>query len=218
MYYSTPCPWLQVKLLRILQYFPVPRDPAMAKDLFDCLERVITRTDVTKSVNKNNSDHGILFEAINLIIHYEADVPVDLRNQTASLIGRFITVREANIRYIGLETMAKLAAHVANTGELLMQHRGTVFYALQDPDVSIRKRALDVLYWICNETNSLEIVDHLLDYLPTADYNIKEELVLKVAILAEKWGVDLTWYIDVIVQLITYAGDSMSDDVWHRVI
>ena len=27
-----------------------------------------TKTDVTKSVNKNNADHAILFEAVNLII------------------------------------------------------------------------------------------------------------------------------------------------------
>jgi AP-2 complex subunit alpha len=75
-----------------------------------------------------------------------------------------------------------------------------------------------VLYWICSEENALEIVEHLLDYLSTADYNIKEDLVLKVAILAEKFGKDLTWYIDVVVQLITHAGNSISDEIWHRLI
>lgn len=38
--------------------------------LIDCLSKIIKRTEVTKSVNKNNADHGILFEASNLVIHY----------------------------------------------------------------------------------------------------------------------------------------------------
>jgi AP-2 complex subunit alpha len=44
-----------------------------------------------------------------------------------------------------------------------------------------------------------------------------EELVLKVAILAEKFAVNLSWYIDVIIKLIEYAGDYTSDDLWFRV-
>ena len=32
---------------------------------------IINKTEVTKNVNKNNSDHSILFEAINLVIHYK---------------------------------------------------------------------------------------------------------------------------------------------------
>ena len=34
----------------------------------------------------------------------------------------------------------------------------------------------------------------MLSYLETADYAIREEMVLKVAILAEKYAVDYTWY------------------------
>jgi AP-2 complex subunit alpha len=44
-----------------------------------------------------------------------------------------------------------------------------------------------------------------------------EEMVLKVAILAEKFAVNLSWYIDVIIKLIEFAGDYTSDDLWFRV-
>ena len=33
------------------------------------LQRIVTGTDVTKNVNKNNVTHAVLFEAINLVIH-----------------------------------------------------------------------------------------------------------------------------------------------------
>jgi len=42
--------------------------------------------------------------------------------------------------------------------------------------------------------------------------------VLKVAILAEKYATDYTWYVDVILNLIRIAGDYVSDEVWFRVI
>lgn len=42
--------------------------------------------------------------------------------------------------------------------------------------------------------------------------------MLKVAILAEKYATDYTWYVDVILNLIRIAGDYVSDEVWFRVI
>lgn len=42
--------------------------------------------------------------------------------------------------------------------------------------------------------------------------------VLKVAILAEKYAVDYTWYVDTILNLIRVAGDYVSEEVWYRVI
>lgn len=42
--------------------------------------------------------------------------------------------------------------------------------------------------------------------------------MLKVAILAEKYAVDYTWYVDTILNLIRIAGDYVSEEVWYRVI
>lgn len=41
---------------------------------------------------------------------------------------------------------------------------------------------------------------------------------MKVAILAEKYATDYTWYVDVILNLIRIAGDYVSEEVWYRVI
>ena len=42
--------------------------------------------------------------------------------------------------------------------------------------------------------------------------------VLKIAILAEKFAVDYTWYVDTILSLIRLAGDYVSEEVWYRVV
>lgn len=46
----------------------------------------------------------------------------------------------------------------------------------------------------------------------------KEELVLKTAILAEKFADDMQWYVDVVVQLVSIAGDFVTEDIWFRII
>ena len=45
-------------------------------------------------------------------------------------------------------------------------------------DVSVRQRAVDLLYAMCDRTNAEEIVGEMLEYLETADYSIREEMVI----------------------------------------
>ena len=49
-----------------------------------------------------------------------------------------------------------------------------------------------------------------MTHLPVAEMNMREELVLKIAILAERFAKDLRWYVDTILQLITISGELMT--------
>jgi len=216
-YYLTICPWLQVKLLRCLLYFPAPTDKNLQQRLNHVLTEILTKTTITKNVNKNNADHAILFEAVQVIIHLCVNGQTELQSQAVGLLGRFVSIREPNFRYLGLDTMTKVA-RVPGSLPSIKRHQSTVQFSLKDPDVSIRKRALDLLYVMCDKSNSQEIVGTLLKYLQTASYDMREELVLKVAILAEKFPSNLQWYLDVILQLISIAGDFVTDDIWFRVV
>ena len=67
---------------------------------------------------------------------------------------------------------------------------------LQDTDVSIRKRALDVIYISADASSSQGVVDELIASLATADSEMKESIVVKIAILAENFvKVHLTYAI-----------------------
>lgn len=50
-------------------------------------------------------------------------------------------------------------------------------YWQTERDVSVRQRAVDLLYAMCDKTNAEEIVGEMLEYLETADYSIREEMV-----------------------------------------
>lgn len=156
-----------------------------------------------------------MIETINYVIHLNNDP--DMIRKSCNILGRFLESTDTNLRYLALETMAHIAA-AGDPLETLPSHQNTVLKALKDKDISICRRALDLLYSMCKSDNAREIVDKLLEYLSDADYEFQEELVLKIAILSEKFVSEYTWYVDVILKLITTAGDAASDSLWYRVV
>ena len=59
-----------------------------------------------------------------------------------------------------------------------------------------------------------QVVEELLKYLVVADYSMREEIVLKTAVLAERFFPSLEWYVDSMLTLIERAGEFASKDVW----
>ncbi|KAL7998096.1 putative adaptor protein complex AP-2, alpha subunit [Plasmopara halstedii] len=241
MYYNTPCPWLQVTLLRILQQFHAhgaldadSADGRLNMLLNETLHRVLARTPPGKSA-KNNAAYAVLIEAVNLVIargkpRGDTDNPAcKLREQAVALLARFISVTEPNIRYVGLDSMYRMV-RLDGDGTSVKQYQETVLFSLKDADPSVRRRALDLLFAMCDTTNAQEIVGELVNYLAVAERTvntvttsgpvsgIREEIVLKAAILAEKYTRDLRWYVDTVLQLLTIAGSEVPDAVWHRVV
>ena len=83
-------------------------------------------------------------------------------------------------RYLALESMCLLATSEFSH-EAVKKHQETVITALKtERDVSVRQRAVDLLYAMCDRANVEEIVHEMLAYLELADYAIREEMVLKV--------------------------------------
>jgi AP-2 complex subunit alpha len=171
--------------------------------------------DIPKNVQQNNAQNAVLFEAINLVIHL--DTEQDLMVQISTRLGKFIASRETNVRYLGLEAMTHLAAR-SETLDPIKKHQSIIIGSLRDRDISVRRQGLDLLYSMCDPTNAQAIVNELLRYLQSADYAIREEMVLKIAILTEKYATDVQWYVDISLRLIAMAGDHVSDEVWQRVI
>ena len=232
LYYRTPTPWLQIKLLKFLQFYPhsalaaspgkdvsdaAKQQQQQVGQVFTIVSKILTETDVSDSINKSNADHAVLFEAVNLIVIWGRGGPANLREGAMRLLGKFISVREPNIRYLGLMTMARLA-QLEGSADSIKKHQATVLVSLKDADISVRRRALDLLFVMCDTDNAERIVDELVSHLPMSDAAIREEMVLKIAILAEKYATDLRWYVDTILKLISIAGDFVSDSIWHRVV
>ncbi|KAJ4460625.1 putative AP-2 complex subunit alpha-1 [Paratrimastix pyriformis] len=212
MYAHIAAPWLVVKILQFLQQYPPPESPAAQGSLRKVLDKVIS-TDNHFFQKKNNAMLAVLFESINLVVHLNCDA--DLIRKASGHLTAFISSTDSDTRYLALDCITRLCRVEQ---ESINQSRATIIKVLHHADISLRRRALDVLFEMCNGANSEEIVGELLGYLPLAELQMREELVLKIAILAEKFPVDLQWYVDVMLKLISIGGDHMSQDVWYRVV
>ena len=168
-----------------------------------------------KNVQQNNAQNAVLFEAINLVIHL--DTERELMLAISSKLGKFISSRETNVRYLGLDAMTHFAAR-NDTLDPIKKHQNMILGSLRDRDISVRRKGLDLIYSMCDSSNAQPIVNDLMRYLQSADYAIREEMVLKIAILTEKYATDVQWYVDISLRLIAMAGDHVSDEVWQRII
>jgi len=218
-YYFVPAPWLSVKLLKLLQLYTAPDDAVLVGKLSECLETILNKAQEppkSKKVQHSNSKNAVLFEAINLIIHLDCDQHLLIR--ACNQLGQYLTHRETNLRYLALESLC-LLSNSEFSADAVRKHQETVINALKtERDVSVRQRAVDLLYVMCDSSNATEIVQEMLNYLKQADFAIREELVLKIAIIAEKYATDYSWYVDTILELIRIGGDFVGEEVWYRVI
>ena len=191
----------------------------MIQEVNAAIRKVFQQTEVTKHVNKNNSDHSILFEAMRLTLCMGEDAKKDNVTETIQLLAKYVGLKENNIRFIALEMLTKaMPVQLQSVPNLLKENFQSFLTCLKEQDISVRKAALDNLFQLANEESSSEIINELLDHLQEKeDYPLMEEIVLKVAVLAERFAINLSWYIDVIIKLIEYAGDYTSEDLWFRV-
>ena len=70
--------------------------------------------------------------------------------------------RDNNIRYVALNTLTKV---VTIEPTAVQRHRNTILDCLRDPDVSIRRRALELSFTLINESNVRVLVRELLSFL-----------------------------------------------------
>jgi AP-2 complex subunit alpha len=216
LYYQTASPWLQVKALRFLQNYGIPSDDAVKGKLNDSLKKSLTKMESADNSTTKNGDYSILFESVNLIISYGGDAESALHESALEFLGRFIALNDSNIRYLGLDAMYKLVR--AEGSADVQQHLDVVISSIKESDVSVRKRALDLLFVMTDHSNAEQIVEELLVNLTSSDEGLKDDITVKIAILAEKFAKDLTWYLDTLVKVIMVAGDFVAEDVWHRCV
>ena len=74
----------------------------------------------------------MLFEAINLAINIDPESQI-VANASV-LLGRFILAKETNVRYLGLDAMAHLAA-CSSSLVPVKKHQDTIILSLKDRDI-----------------------------------------------------------------------------------
>ncbi|TAQ85793.1 hypothetical protein B7494_g5881 [Chlorociboria aeruginascens] len=195
-------PFLQVKILQLLRVLG-RGDAETSEQINDILAQVATNTDSSKNVG-----NSILYEAVLTILDIEADS--GLRVLGVNILGKFLSNRDNNIRYVALNTLIKVVAIEPNA---VQRHRNTILECLRDPDISIRRRALDLSFTLINEGNVRVLIRELLAFLEVADNEFKPIMTSQIGIAADRFSPNKRWHIDTMLRVLSLAGNYVKEQI-----
>jgi AP-1 complex subunit gamma-1 len=201
-------PFLQVSFLRLLRLIGQGNQP-LSEMMTDVLAQVATNTETSKSVG-----HAILYECVLTIMKIEADV--GLRVLGINLLGRFMKNTDNNTRFVGLKTLS-MVVHRSKVD--VRRHRDTIIDCLKDPDVTIRKRAMELIFDLVDEENIRTLAREMLNYLVTSknDEN-RPALCLRISDVVEEFAPNPQWHLETLITMMSIGGESITQDTVARVV
>ena len=147
---------MQIKILRLLRILGRD-DPETSETMNDILAQVATNTETSKNVG-----NAILYETVLSIMDIQSES--GLRVLAVNILGRFLLNNDKNIRYVALNTLLRTVALDSNA---VQRHRATVLDCLKDPDVSIKRRAMELCFALTNQQNFKTMTKELITFLQT---------------------------------------------------
>ncbi|KAL1491882.1 hypothetical protein ABEB36_012409 [Hypothenemus hampei] len=195
-------PFLQVKILKLLRILGV-NDADTSEAMNDILAQVATNTETSKNVGNT-----ILYETVLSIMDIKSDG--GLRVLAVNILGRFLLNNDKNIRYVALNTLLR-TVHVDTSA--VQRHRSTILECLKDPDVSIRRRAMELSFALVNSQNIRTMIKELLTFLEKSDPEFKAPCSSNIVLAAERFAPNKRWHLDTLLSVLIAAGNYVRDDV-----
>jgi len=200
--------WMLIKVVKLLGSL-VSEEPRLARKLLEPLSKIVQSTQAK----------SLLYEAvytITLCLPYcrksDGSMPSSIPaivELCANTLKDFVQDSDQNLKYLGL----------VGFGSLMVSHpkvlsapdyRPLILACLSDEDVTIRKRALDLLVGMATRKNIMELVTQLLRHVDLATGRYKADLLVKILDIcsSEKYSLipDFAWYVDILVILARTRG------------
>jgi len=196
-YHRMPAPWLQVKLISILGQLGIA-DQKASEQMYESLGECMRRADSGVNVG-----YAIIYECVKCITRIYPDH--GLLELAASNISRFISSDNHNLKYLGVTGLAQI---VQVNPSYAAEHQMVVVDCLEDPDDTLKRKTLDLLFRMTNPQNVTFVVDKLTFTLRTsADTHLRRELVQRVTSLAERFAPNNEWYVSTMNDVFELGGD-----------
>lgn len=154
--------WMAIKIIKLFSVL-TPLEPRLVKKLLPPLTSIIKTTPAM----------SLLYECINGIIQggiMEAAEGTTEGDEIARLCvnklrAMLVIEGDPNLRYVALLAFVKITSSHA---DLVSQHQDVILECIDDADISIRTRALDLVVGMVNAHNLSTVVERLLQQLKTA--------------------------------------------------
>eukprot|EP01031_Cornospumella_fuschlensis_P036807 gene36807-44650_t len=202
-YHRIPAPWIQMNLIRILALLG-KGDQASSEGMYEVLAEVMKRADTGINVG-----YAVVYECVKAVITIYPNTT--LIDAAATAISRFIRSDSHNLKYIGIKGLASI---VKDHPRYAADHQLAVIDCLEDPDETLKRKTLELLFKMTNAVNVEFIVEKLLTFLSTSvDDHFRSDLVQQISQCAERFAPSNAWYVQTIIRVFELAGDKVKPSV-----
>ncbi|GAC75225.1 vesicle coat complex AP-3, delta subunit [Moesziomyces antarcticus T-34] len=146
--------WMLIKIIKLFGSL-TPLEPRLVKKLVPPISTIISTTPAM----------SLLYECIHTIIiggMLTQPGGDDLAEICVEKLAAFLTDSDQNLKYIALLALVKI---LPSHPHLVAQHQDVIFESIEDPDLSIRLRALELVSGMAVSRNLESIVGQLLSHL-----------------------------------------------------
>mmetsp|Transcript_55129 Transcript_55129/g.129064 ORF Transcript_55129/g.129064 Transcript_55129/m.129064 type:complete len:1085 (+) Transcript_55129:145-3399(+) len=207
-YHRMPAPWLQVKLLSILGVLGTA-DQKASEQMYDILQECMRRADCGVNVG-----YAIIYECVRTITRIYPEH--SLLELAASNISRFISSDNHNLKYLGVTGLSQI---VQVSPSYAAEHQMVVVDCLEDPDDTLKRKTLDLLFRMTNPANVEVVVDKLTFHLKTSvDEHLRRDVVQKVTSLAERFAPNNEWYLQTMNTVFELGGDLVPSETAYNLM
>lgn len=88
----------------------------------------------------------------------------------------------------------------------LQRHRVTILDCLKDTDISIRRRALDLSFFLITLQNIRMLTRELLSFLEVCETDIKGSVASRICEVAGRYRPNKRWEVDTVIRILRVAG------------
>ncbi|KAJ3316334.1 AP-3 complex subunit delta, partial [Gonapodya sp. JEL0774] len=222
--------WMLIKIVKLFGLL-TPEEPRLARKLVAPLTNLINQTRAM----------SLLYECIHTVLtggflspEVAGTIGTEVNQLATACVTKlraFVEDQDPNLKYLGLYLLLKL---LPVNPKAVSEYRETILGCLEDPDVSIRLRALEIV-------SNLDLVKRLLVHLmprtvpvtkpiaagktrppPVLDPAYRLEVVQRILRLCtqdvyEKVS-DFEWYADVLVDLVRFSGVAVGEQLAAKVL
>ena len=150
--------WMLIKVVKLLGAL-VSEEPRLARKLLEPLSVIINNT------NAKSLQYECIYTITESLLYTKRDDGSDVKNYNNIIImcseqlKSFINDNDQNLKYLGLVGLIKLMKSNPKSG---VEHRDIVLSCLEDDDITIRIKALEVLSGIVSRKSLVDLVHHLM--------------------------------------------------------
>ncbi|CDR95234.1 adaptin N terminal region family protein, putative [Babesia bigemina] len=203
-------PFLKVKLLALIRrVFAKSRDQVPGnQQLYDIVVQVVKTATIS-----NNASNSLLYECVRTIY---SEVHDPKFNQLGKdVVEKFISTNDNNVKYIALGILNNLVDVSLTVGD---NYWTIIVQSLRQPDISIRRRALEVALKLLSRETLKPLMQHLYDFLIASSNDLKRESITKIAAALEQHAESDFQRLEIMVKIFSIAGNCVPDTILHSFI